>query len=121
MTDKNSGADKKSGTEKNSTAENITSDRKDARKLRANRRTQLAPYRRAIAKAESRMETLSEERRKIEKTLSQSTTYQDGGHSPAELLKRLAEVERQIAEAEHQWITVHEAMGAESDSGSEAS
>jgi ATP-binding cassette subfamily F protein 3 len=121
LTDKNTGADKKSETEKNSTVESITSDRKDARKLRADRRTQLAPYRRAIAKAESRMELLGAERREIEKTLSQSTTYQDGSHSPAELLKRLAEVEHQIAEAEHQWISVHEAMGADCASGSENS
>ena len=45
--------------------------------------------------------------------LSQSTTFQDGDRSPTELLKRLAEVERQIAEAEHKWITAHEAMGTE--------
>ena len=62
------------------------------------------------------MGTLSEERREIEKTLSQSTTYRDGNLSPAELLKRLAEVERQIAEAEHQWIIAHEAMGTDSES-----
>jgi len=117
LADKNSGANKNSGTEKNTKAENNASDRKDARKLRANRRAQLAPYRRAIAKSESLMGTLSEERRDIEKTLSQSTTYQDGDHSPAELLKRLAEVERQIAEAEHQWIIAHEAMATDSESG----
>ena len=113
LASKNSGANQNSGSEKNAKAENNAGDRKDARKLRANRRAQLAPYRRAIAKAESRMGTLSEERLEIEKMLSQSTTFQDGDRSPTELLKRLAEVERQIAEAEHKWITAHEAMGTE--------
>lgn len=89
--------------------------RRNSRRLRANRRSQMAPHRRAIAEAESCIEALGAEKRKIESMLGDTNTYADVTHSPTHFLKRLAEIDQQISDAEQRWMSAHEAMDAASE------
>lgn len=90
-------------------------EKKEARRTRAALRAQKAPLRRTIAEAEAKLETLNGDKKKIEKRLSDTATYENGDHSPAELLKELAAVNEEIAAAEQRWLCAHEAL--ERDAG----
>ncbi|MBH64444.1 MAG: glycosyl transferase family 1 [Alphaproteobacteria bacterium] len=85
---------------------------KKARRQRAEKRMELAPYRRAIAESETLIDRLTEEKQKIERLLSESGTHEAVGQSPSDMLIRLAEIDQQLLLEEKKWVDATEFIEA---------
>jgi ATP-binding cassette subfamily F protein 3 len=82
--------------------------RREARRLAAGRRRELDPLRQQARLAEETVARLTKEREALDRSLTQGN-----GLSPAEALKRRAELVRLIARAETEWLTAAEAIEQE--------
>ena len=82
--------------------------RREARRLAAERRRELDPLRQQARLAEETVARLTKEREALDRSLAQ-----DNGLSPAEALKRRAELVRLIERAETDWLTAAEAVERE--------
>ena len=85
---------------------------KKVRQQRTERRLELAPYRQAIADAESAIDGLNKKKTEIQQLLATSSTYEDQGPSPNELLIRLAEIDRHLLLEEKKWVSAVEIIEA---------
>ncbi len=84
--------------------------RKDQRRASAEARAALAPLRKRAAKAESAIKKLNREKESLEAQLADPALYAGPAEQVTELQKSLRDVERRIAEAEHDWLEAQEAL-----------
>ena len=80
---------------------NGSNTRREARRLAAERRRELDPLRRQARRAEQEVARLTKERDALDRALANG---KGNGLSPAEALKRRAELVRQIERAETEWL-----------------
>jgi ATP-binding cassette, subfamily F, member 3 len=84
--------------------------RRQARRDRAQTRAERAPIRKAARDAESTINRLSEERKKLQAELAKPETYERTDGRVTELQIRLAEIEQAIGQAEEAWLAAHDAL-----------
>jgi ATP-binding cassette, subfamily F, member 3 len=84
--------------------------RRHTRRLAAERRRELDPLRQKVRLAEETVARLTREREALDRAL---VKQQGNGISPAEALKRRAELVRLIERAETDWLAAAEAMERE--------
>ena len=100
-------------TDKRSTTPTQRSNnQKKVRQQRTERRLELAPYRQAVADAESAIDELNKKKTEIQQLLATSSTYEGQGPSPNELLIRLAEIDRHLLLEEKKWVSAAEIIEA---------
>ena len=83
--------------------------RREARRERADARAARSEQRRAAAAAERRVEALSREKSDVERLLGDPGVHSGPSTGIVELNRRLADLEREIAAAEHEWMKAAEA------------
>ncbi|WP_207458825.1 ABC-F family ATP-binding cassette domain-containing protein [Azospirillum sp. SYSU D00513] len=83
--------------------------RKDQRRAAAEARSALAPLKRKAADAESLVNKLTEEKRKIETKLADPALYDGPSDKPQKLQIELGTVEKKLASAEESWLEALEA------------
>ena len=98
--------DKASGAKNADTAS--APSRKEERRAAAQARTQLAPLKRQVDKAEKEMERLHTLKSEIERKLADPALYQGPVDKLTKLRKDLADTERLLSQAEAQWIEASE-------------
>jgi ATP-binding cassette, subfamily F, member 3 len=86
---------------------NGSNTRREARRLAAERRRELDPLRQQARRAEQEVARLTKERDALDRALANG---KGNGLSPAEALKRRAELVRQIERAETEWLAAAEAI-----------
>lgn len=87
--------------------------KKAARQNAAELRRQLAPFRRAVEKAESTLEKLSGEKERVDNRLADPKIYEPGQEDKvAKLTKLAADLTRQIEDAEENWMAAEEKYAA---------
>ena len=84
------------------------SDRAAERKRAADRRQQLAPLKKQLQQAETRVAALEKERAKLKESLADPALYGKGVSRLLDLQKQLGVVERDLALAESQWLDLQE-------------
>lgn len=88
----------------------LENQKKAARQNAAEIRRQLAPFRRAVEKAEARLEKLIADKDKVDRRLSDPRLYEPGQEDKvAKLSKMAADLTQQIEEAELVWMQSEEA------------
>jgi ATP-binding cassette, subfamily F, member 3 len=70
------------------------------------------PLKRVLEEAEKALAKLTQERTDLEAKLADPKTYAGPPQAAAELQKQKVRLEREIAHAEHQWLTAQEALEA---------
>lgn len=83
--------------------------RREARRAGADARAARSEQRRAAATAERRIEALCREKSAVERKLADPGLYSGSSAEIVDLNKRLADLEREIAAAERDWLTAAEA------------
>jgi ATP-binding cassette subfamily F protein 3 len=94
---------------------NGAAERRDQKRQEAERRQQLAVKRKPLEKQaralEQRLETLHAEQRTVEIILADPASYDDASKNRLkELLLRKAELDREVAKLETEWLEVQEAL-----------
>ena len=86
--------------------------RKDERRLAAKEREQTKELRKAVTKAERKLERLAALRTNIDRALFDPKTYDgsDKNQTTTELMKKRAEVEKAFTDAETRWLEANEAL-----------
>ncbi len=84
--------------------ENRPNDRKNLRKEAAKRRQALAPLRKKLTQAESKVERLEGEKQKLQKAMADPTLYEEEKGKLLALQKQLGTLEKDLARAEDNWI-----------------
>ena len=86
--------------------------RKDERRLAAKEREQTKELRKAVTKAERKLERLAALRTDIDRALFDPKTYDgsDKNLTTTELMKKRAEVEKAFTDAETRWLEANEAL-----------
>jgi ATP-binding cassette subfamily F protein 3 len=84
-------------------------DRKEQRRLAAEKRAALTPLRRQLTAAESAVGRLEEERARLAEALADPATYQQDGRRLVDLRTRLGQIERDLARAEDAWMALQQA------------
>ena len=82
--------------------------RKDQRRAAAQARTQLAPLKKQVEKFEKAIDRLHTGKAELEAKIADPTLYQGPADKLTQLRKQLAEVERDLAQAEIQWLEASE-------------
>lgn len=93
------------------TNENSAANRKEQKRLEAERRQQTAPLRKKIAQLEKELEKASEKQNKLEAILATSEIYE--AENKAKLTETLAkqlEAKKQVEEIEMQWLEAQEEL-----------
>ncbi len=83
-------------------------DKAAERKRAADRRQQLAPLKKQLQQAETRVATLEKERAKLKEALADPALYGKGVTRLLDLQKQLGVVEKDLALAEAQWLDLQE-------------
>jgi len=94
-----------------------SADRREQKRQDAERRQQLAvrrkPLEQRIRKLEQRLETLHAEQRGLETALADPASYDDANKTRLkELLLRKAELDREVAQLETEWLETQEELEA---------
>lgn len=85
--------------------------RKDQRRLDAERRRTLKPFREALEQAEAVLEKLSSEKKRLEIQLADPALYESDSKAALQaLLLEKAGIDRQLADAESAWLAASEAL-----------
>jgi ATP-binding cassette subfamily F protein 3 len=83
------------------------SDRRERKRQEAVARQRLAPLRAQLKDAETRIESLSQRRRELQSQLSDNSLYAEGGKERLTvLLKEQGEIEAELTEYEHRWLSL---------------
>ena len=94
------------GTEK---TVSVSASRKDQKRLEAEFRKQLTPYKKQLTSSEKKMDTYSQRLSEIEEQLSDSSLYeQENKKRLTDLLKEQGEIKEQLEEAEMLWMEAQE-------------
>jgi ATP-binding cassette, subfamily F, member 3 len=91
----------------------VPGSQRSARRLAAERRRELDPLRQKARLAEEAVARLTKEREALDRALAQRQNPGSNGVSPAEALKRRAELVRLIERAETDWFAAAEAIERE--------
>ena len=83
--------------------------RQEQRRIAGERRLALAPLKQRLAAAEDAVERLHTEQSRLTGLIADPTLYQGDASALVALRKQLAQVEKDVAEAEAAWIAAHEA------------
>jgi ATP-binding cassette subfamily F protein 3 len=83
-------------------------DRKEQRRLAADRRRALAPLKQRLSNAERAVHRLEAEKASIAGMMADSGLYKGDPQRLVDLQKRLGQVEKQLAAAEDLWLQLHE-------------
>ncbi len=86
--------------------------KRDARQSRANARAAIAHLRKAVRDAESALEKLTAKQTKLAAIMADPATYEKPTSEIADLAKRKAELDREIAAAEESWLAAQDALEA---------
>jgi ATP-binding cassette subfamily F protein 3 len=90
-------------------AVSVSANRKDQKRLEAEFRKKLTPYKKQLSSAEKKMETYSERLSEIENQLGDSTLYeQENKKRLTDLLKEQGEIKGSLEEVELLWIDAQE-------------
>ncbi len=93
------------------TARDTAETRKARKREEAERRRQLQPLRKAVQRAEARLESLQEEQQAIESELADGALYDACNKDRlAELLQRKGEVDRSVEDGELEWLRAVDAL-----------
>jgi ATP-binding cassette subfamily F protein 3 len=84
--------------------------RRDQRRVEAEKRQALAPLRKLVERIEKIVEGLQAQKAEIEAKLADPTLYEDGNAGAVELQKELGWVARQLDEAEAAWLEAQEEL-----------
>jgi ATP-binding cassette subfamily F protein 3 len=84
-------------------------DRKEQRRLNAQRREALSPLRKQLGAAEAMVDQLERERGKMIEALSDPSLYQGDSVRVLDLQRRLGQVEKALAAAEENWVQLQAA------------
>ena len=91
----------------------VSANRKDQKRLEAEFRKKLTPYKKQLTSAEKKMETYSERLSEIEDKLGDSNLYeQENKKLLTDLLKEQGEVKDQLEETEMLWMEAQEQIEA---------
>jgi len=94
------------GTEK---TVSVSASRKDQKRLEAEFRKQLTPYKKQLTSSEKKMDTYSQRLSEIEEQLGDSSLYeQENKKRLTDLLKEQGEIKEQLEEAEMLWMEAQE-------------
>ena len=85
-------------------------DRRSARRAAAERRLAIEPLRRQARDAEAAIARLTKEMRSLDERLAASAAYNGDGATLADALKRRADLARQLAAAEADWLAAEAAI-----------
>ncbi len=88
--------------------------RKDERRAAAELRAQLAPLRKRVQQAEKKLETLHARQKGLQDRLADPKLYEGPPDKATALQVELGQVEKEIAEVEEAWLTLHEELEAAS-------
>jgi ATP-binding cassette subfamily F protein 3 len=91
---------------------NTAQARQDRKRAQAEARARLAPLRKAVEKAEKRMETLAAEKAKVEAKLADPKLYEGPTDKVAVLQRDLGVAAKALEEAEEVWMEAQEALEA---------
>ena len=83
-------------------------DRKQLRKEAAKRRQALAPLRKKLTQAESKVERLEGEKKKLQKAMADPALYEDEKDKLLSLQKQLITLEKDLARAEDNWMRLQD-------------
>lgn len=90
--------------------------RKDQKRLQAEQRQKLAPIRQDIRNTEKMIERLQRKKAEIIEELAEPALYDGKNDDLIDLQRRHGEIERDLAEAEEEWLALQERMeSAETD------
>ncbi len=84
--------------------------RKDGRRAAAEARQRLKPLRDAARAAEAALDKLHREKKALETALADPTVYEASPQQVPETTRKLAEINRRLAEAEETWLKAHAAL-----------
>jgi ATP-binding cassette, subfamily F, member 3 len=84
--------------------------RRDERRQRAESRAAVAHLRKAVRDAERELERLAARRTAIEAALADPALYKDSPEKVTAFNREKSDVERNIAETEERWLSVHELL-----------
>ena len=99
--------------EKNTTASNSAVDRKEQKRLDAERRARLAPMRKELTKFETRMEKLQSTLDDCETQLADTSLYEAARKSDLQnILQKQGEAKNELEEVEMEWMELSEEMEA---------
>jgi ATP-binding cassette subfamily F protein 3 len=85
--------------------------KKQQRQIAAARREQLKPLKNKSRKLEQTIEKLEQEKSKLEQQLADSQLYHDDNKSELQvIIKKQGQVQQQLADAEEQWLAIHEQL-----------
>ncbi|MSO66144.1 MAG: ABC transporter ATP-binding protein [Alphaproteobacteria bacterium] len=85
-------------------------DRREERRRSAERRQQLAPMRRRLGELEKAVTRIDAERVRLEREMADPSVHAGGPAKLVDLQKRLGLVRKDLADAENDWLTLHEAL-----------
>ncbi len=98
-------------TETGPAGSDSTEQRRERKRVEAQRRQELQPLKKAMQKAESELARLHSERDAIETELADGALYEAQAKDRLQtLLKRRGALDQQLAQAEEQWLTAAEAL-----------
>ena len=102
-----------SGTSENKAAGASAQDRKEQKRLDAERRARLAPMRKELNKLETRMEKLQNTLEECENQLADTTLYEAARKADLQkILQQQGEAKSELEEVEMQWMELSEEMEA---------
>lgn len=112
-TNPNSADNKNSGNSDNKAAGASAQDRKEQKRLEAERRARLAPMRKELNKLESRMEKLQSTLEECEKQLADTTLYEATRKADLQkILQQQGVAKSELEEVEMEWMELSEEMEA---------
>ena len=86
-------------------------DRRDERRLAAERRERLRPLRTRVASLEADMEKIQAELRALDERLQQPALYETGAAAEVQdLMRRQAALRQELAECEEAWLAASEEL-----------
>lgn len=96
------------GPAKEASSERAVANRKEQRRLSAERRNALAPLRRRVLDVEATIAQLEAEKARLSTAMADPGLYQGDSHRPVELRKAYAQVEKALAAAEADWFDLQQ-------------
>jgi ATP-binding cassette subfamily F protein 3 len=98
------------GNARNSDGDQGGVDKKEQRRLAAERRKALAPLKKRVTEAETAVHHLETEKARLAEAMADPDLYRGDSNSLVDLKKRLGRVEKDLASAEEAWIGAQEAF-----------
>jgi ATP-binding cassette subfamily F protein 3 len=98
------------GNARNSDGDQGGLDKKEQRRLAAEKRTALAPMKKRLTAAEAAVHRLEKEKARLAEAMADPELYRGDSRKLIDLKMRLGRVEKDLASAEEAWISAQEAL-----------